>query len=91
MAHTEWELDTKRMLPRRLSNRGYDTHLFRLQYTPETPEECGYDQIHTAGRLSPNVFPGIGIKSVNRCPVSSRLKPRLKDVRPLDLLLIYPK
>ena len=64
LAHTEWELDTQRTLPYRLAEAGYETHLFGLQHISETPEDLGYDQIHTAGRLSPNVSPEL--HSVNR-------------------------
>lgn len=64
LAHTESELDTQRTLPYRLSERGYDTHLFGLQHISESPEDLGYNQIHTAGRLSPNVSPEL--HSVNR-------------------------
>lgn len=64
LAHTEWELDTEQTLPRRLSEAGYETHLFGLQHISESPEDIGYDEIHTAGRLSPNVAPEL--HSVNR-------------------------
>ena len=64
LAHTEWELDTEQTLPHRLSQSGYETHLFGLQHISESPEDLGYDQIHTAGRLSPNVAPEL--HSVNR-------------------------
>ena len=64
LAHTEWELDTEQTLPHRLSQSGYETHLFGLQHISESPENLGYDQIHTAGRLSPNVAPEL--HSVNR-------------------------
>lgn len=57
LAHTEWRLDTEQTLPHRLSKYGYETHLFGLQHISESPEDLGYDQIHTAGRLSPNVSP----------------------------------
>ncbi len=64
LAHTDWELDTKQTLPHRLSKAGYGTHLFGLQHISESPEDIGYDEIHTAGRLSPNVAPEL--HSVNR-------------------------
>ena len=64
LAHTEWELDTEQTLPHRLSDAGYETHLFGLQHISESPEDLGYDEIHTAGRLSPNVAPEL--HSVNR-------------------------
>ena len=64
LAHTEWEIDVQRTLPHLLSEAGYETHLFGLQHISESPEELGYDQIHTAGRLSPNVSPEL--HSVNR-------------------------
>ena len=64
LAHTEWELDTGRTLPHQLSAAGYETHLFGLQHISESPENLGYDQIHTAGRLSSNVSPEL--HSVNR-------------------------
>ncbi|QSW99740.1 sulfatase family protein [Haloterrigena alkaliphila] len=64
LAHTDWELDTERTLPQRLSDAGYETHLFGLQHISESPENIGYDEIHTAGRLSPNVAPEL--HSVNR-------------------------
>lgn len=64
LAHTEWELDTEQTLPYLLSESGYDTHLFGLQHISASPEDLGYDQIHTAGRLSPNVSPEL--HSVNR-------------------------
>jgi len=64
LAHTDWELDAERALPYRLSEHGYETHLFGLQHISETPEELGYDQIHTAGNLSPEVSPEV--HSVNR-------------------------
>lgn len=64
LAHTEWELDVDRTLPAVLSEHGYETHLFGLQHISATPENLGYDQIHTAGRLSPNVDPAL--HSVNR-------------------------
>lgn len=64
LAHTEWELDTEQTLPYRLSQSGYGTHLFGLQHISASPENLGYEQIHTAGRLSPNVSPEL--HSVNR-------------------------
>lgn len=64
LAHTNWELDTEQTLPHRLSEVGYGTHLFGLQHISESPKNLGYDQIHTAGRLSPNVSPEL--HSVNR-------------------------
>lgn len=64
LAHTEWELDTQRTLPYLLSEQGYETHLFGLQHISESPEDLGYGQIHTAGRLSANVSPEL--HSVNR-------------------------
>jgi arylsulfatase A-like enzyme len=64
LAHTEWQLDTEQTLPYRLSDAGYETHLFGLQHISESPENLGYDQIHTAGRLSSNVSPEL--HSVNR-------------------------
>jgi len=64
LAHTEWELNTDQTLPHQLSELGYETHLFGLQHISESPEGLGYDQIHTAGRLSPNVAPEL--HSVNR-------------------------
>jgi len=64
LAHTQWELDTEKTLPNRLSKAGYETHLFGLQHISDSPANLGYDQIHTAGRLSPNVSPEL--HSVNR-------------------------
>ncbi len=64
LAHTEWELDTEQTLSHRLSEAGYGTHLFGLQHISESPEDIGYNEIHTAGRLSPNVAPEL--HSVNR-------------------------
>lgn len=64
LAHTEWELDTNLTLPYRLAEKGYETHLFGLQHISESPEDLGYGQIHTAGRLSPSVSPEL--HSVNR-------------------------
>lgn len=64
LAHTDWELDTKQTLPYRLSESGYKTHLFGLQHISGSPEGLGYDHIHTAGHLSPDVSPEL--HSVNR-------------------------
>lgn len=64
LAHTKWELDTEQTLPHRLLESGYETHLFGLQHISESPEDLSYDQIHTAGRLSPNVSPEL--HSINR-------------------------
>ncbi|MDS0474608.1 sulfatase [Natrinema sp. 1APR25-10V2] len=64
LAHTEWELDVERTLPYRLSERGYETHLFGLQHISETPDDLGYDETHTAGSLSPDVSPEV--HSINR-------------------------
>lgn len=64
LAHTEWKLNTEETLPHRLAEAGYDTHLFGLQHIAASPENLGFDQIHTAGRLSPNVSPEL--HSVNR-------------------------
>lgn len=64
LAHTDWELDVRRTLPYRLSELGYETHQFGLQHVSEEPERLGYDEIHTAGTLSPEVSPAV--HSANR-------------------------
>ncbi len=64
LAHTDWELTTRQILPYRLSEYGYETHLFGLQHITETPDELGYDEVHTAGSLSADVSPAI--HSINR-------------------------
>lgn len=64
LAHTDWEIDSRRTLPSRLADRGYETHQFGLQHVTDDPGAFGYDEVHTAGSLTPEVTPEV--HSVNR-------------------------
>jgi N-sulfoglucosamine sulfohydrolase len=60
LAHTHWELDEgERILPRYLSDAGYETHLFGLQHITQDTDTLGYDHIHSEGNLYPGVAPSV--------------------------------